>query len=295
MSENHIVLVESPADLSVLLGRIRISRKDHKDIYIAPEDLAVICLHHHSIQLTSHVLRVLVDARAVLIVTDEKHHPCGMLVPAMAQPSVPARLYQQLDLMQTDIPGKLWQSLVRNRIRTQAANLRHFGLKGALRLERMVDQVEPGDSGHMEGQAARHYWRHFFGEDFKRQKQGAVDLFNVALNYGYAVLRALVAREIAICGLTPALGLGHRSKENPFNLADDFLEPYRFTVERHVRELAFELEEFNTAARRKILRFIEGEVALKKNRYRIPPAIRESVASFCRILDRREGLLTLPG
>ena len=186
----------------------------------------------------------------------------------------------------------LWQHIVQARLRTQAANLRALNRKGALRLERLAKEVIPGDTGKCESQGARHYWAHLFPEGFKRNKQGADDPINARLNFGYAVLRSMIARALVMAGLNPALGLGHCSTENPFNLADDFIEPYRFLVERHVAQE--ESGEFNAAARKQLLRFIEMEVHLNNAGYRAPAAVTETVASFVRVLDKRSDVLTLP-
>lgn len=294
MSEHRILLIENPARLSVDLGRIRIEREEHKDLFVLPVDIAVLLLHHHTVEITVHVLRVLTDNRAIVIVTDDKHHPSGWLTPTNGLPQASLRIYQQMALSQ-DNAKRLWQTLVQARIRTEAANLRHFKLNGALLLERMVAKVEPGDRAHHEGQAAKHYWQHFFGDDFKRNKQGADDVINASLNYGYAVLRALIARELAVASLTPMLGLGHQSRENPFNLSDDFMEPYRYIVERHVRKHLDVLESFDTQARTCVLGFIKESARLGNMNFRLPAAIRETIASYCRVLNSGSGSLALPG
>ena len=128
---------------------------------------------------------------------------------------------------------------------------------------------------------------------FVRKKEGAEDGINARLNYGYAVLRSLVARELVAAGLSCELGLGHRSMENPFNLADDFMEPFRFTVERHVRQLDCSAK-LDSAAKKEIVRFVESEVTLGKHGYRLLPAVREAVASYVRILESNKGQLLLP-
>ena len=274
------------------IGRIRIRRESKPDAHVAPHDIAVLILHHHTIGLTLHTLRALAEAGATVMVTDEQHMPCGMLLPTQANRRAPSRLRRQIAHLDTPVPAVLWQSLVQARIRTQAANLRQLGLNGALRLERMIDEVQSGDATHREGQAARHYWQSLF-EDFKREKQGADDGINVRLNFGYAVLRSLVARELVAAGLSPELGLGHKSLENPFNLADDFMEPYRFVVERHVKSLDVAAP-FDSAARMTVAKFIESEVKLGKHDFRLTAAILESVASYTRILETNKGQLTLP-
>lgn len=294
MSEHRILLIENPARLSVDLGRIRIEREDQKDIFILPADIAVLLLHHHTVELTVQVLRIMTESRSIILVTDDKHHPSGWLTPMYGLPQASLRLYQQMAIT-AETRARLWQAIVQSRIKTEALNLRDLELNGALRLERLAKEVEPGDRAHAEGQAAKHYWDYLFGADFKRDKQGAGDIFNVALNYGYAVLRALVARELATASLTPMLGLGHMSRENPFNLADDLMEPYRYLVERHVYQHREHFTEFDTGARMEVLGFIKQTARLGNMDFRLPAAIHESVGSYVRILDTGSGSLALPG
>jgi CRISPR-associated protein Cas1 len=292
MSEHRILLIESPAQLSIDLGRIRICRQDYSDAFVLPRDIAVVCLHHHTIQISVHVLRALAEAGAGVIVTDDAHHPCAWLLPTNGNGDLVRRLRQQIQLDAHPHKANLWQQLVQARLRTQAANLRALNRKGALRLERLAHQVSPGDAEKCEGQGARHYWAHLFPMGFRREKQGSTDPINVRLNFGYAVLRSMIARSLAMAGLNPALGLGHVSTENPFNLADDFIEPYRFLVERYVA--LCELDEFDGQARKRLLRLVEIEVAINGANYRLPAAINESIASYLRILDGRNSDLCLP-
>jgi CRISPR-associated protein Cas1 len=292
MSDHRILLIENPATLSVDLGRLRIRREGHPDSYVLPRDIAVLCLHHHTIQISVHALRTLAEAGVGVVVTDATHHPCAWLLPSVGNGDLVRRLRQQISLDIHPNKGELWQAIVQARLRTQAANLRRLGRKGVLRLERLIKEVLPGDSGKCEGQGARHYWAHLFGNDFKREKQGAEDPVNARLNFGYAVLRSMVARSLVMAGLNPALGLGHCSTENPFNLADDFIEPYRFIVEHHVALSS--LGEFDSAARKQVLRFVEQEIKLNGAGYRLPAAINETTNSFVRVLDGRSEKLVLP-
>ncbi len=292
MSAHRILLIENPAQLHIDLGRVRIQREGMPDVFVLPRDIAVLCLHHHTIQISVQTLRALAEAGTGIIVTDANHHPCAWLLPTNGNGDMVRRLRQQIQLDADPLKGLLWQQFVQARLRTQAANLRGLGRKGALRLERLANEVTPGDSGKCEGQGARHYWAHLFPQEFKRTKQGADDPVNARLNFGYAVLRSMISRSLVMAGLNPALGLGHCSTENPFNLADDFIEPYRFIVERYVA--VCESGEFDGKARKQLLQLVETEVVLNSAGYRLPVAITETVTSYLRILDGRKGNLALP-
>lgn len=294
MSAHRILLVENPAELAIRDGRLRLRRKGMDDVFVLPEDIAVLVLHHHTIRLSVHVLRVLAQAGSMVLVTDANHLPTGLLWPWGGGSVLVRRLRQQMTLDGTERQAVLWGQLVQGRIATQAMNLRYFGHKGALRLERLSRQVEPGDPSNLEAQASRHYWRHLLPSGVRREKQGSTEPLNVRLNFGFAVLRSLVAREVAAAGLNPALGIGHHSSENPLNLADDLMEPYRFTVERQVLEETAS-EPFDGAARVALLAFLSAEVPLGSRRFRLPAAIAETVSSLTRILNGKPAHLNAPG
>jgi CRISPR-associated protein Cas1 len=157
----------------------------------------------------------------------------------------------------------------------------------------MAGRVEPGDPSNLEAQAAKHYWANLLPEDKHRVKRGARDPLNVRLNFGYAVLRSMVARELATAGLNPALGIGHHSIDNPFNLADDLMEPYRFVVERTVLGMTLG-ESFAPSDRMALAGIVAAEVQLPDRVHRLPTALAETVASLCRALADGGGGLTLP-
>lgn len=292
MSEHRILLIENPTLLSVDLGRIKIKREGFADVFVLPRDIAVLCLHHHTIQVSVQVFRALAEAGTSVLVTDEIHHPCAWFLPQVGNGDLVRRLRQQMALDATTQKDILWQQLVKARLNTQAINLRALNRKGALRLERLASEVQLADKTKCEGQGAKHYWTYLY-DNFSRQKQGAEDAINARLNFGYAVLRSQIARSLVMAGLNPALGLGHCSIENPFNLADDFIEPYRFVVERFVATSEIR-EVFDGMARKQLLGFVELEIKMNGAGYRLPTAINETINSYVRVLDGRAKQLTLP-
>ncbi|MDD9807051.1 MAG: type II CRISPR-associated endonuclease Cas1 [Gammaproteobacteria bacterium] len=294
MSAHRILLVENQADLSILDGRLRLRRDGMDDAFVLPNDIAVLILHHHTIRITVHVLRTLAQSGSMILVTDERHYPAGMLWPWAGGSVLARRLRQQITLDASTKKTVLWGQLVQGRIATQALNLRHFSYNGALRLERLCRKVRPGDPDNLEAQATRHYWRCLLPAGIHREKQGSTEPLNVRLNFGFAVLRSLLAREIAAAGLNPALGLGHHNLENPFNLADDLMEPYRFVVERHVLTADTGLP-FDSTARVALLNFFSTEVELAGCSFRLPSAVAETVSSLTRVLNKKQTCLNIPG
>jgi CRISPR-associated protein Cas1 len=158
----------------------------------------------------------------VVIVTDERHMPNGMLLPFHTHHRQAAISALQLRCG-ARLNGRLWQTIIRAKIKNQAAVLHKCG-GDTTAMHAMAGRVQPGDPENIEARAARHYWGMLFS-DFVREDES--DLRNAMLNYGYAVLRGAVARALVAAGLLPSVGLHHASQHNPFNLADDLIEPFR--------------------------------------------------------------------
>ena len=105
----------------------------------------------------------------------------------------------------------------------------------AAALREMMRWVRSGDPDNVEARAARHYWSRLFS-NFTRGNEA--DRRNKLLNYGYAIVRAAVARSLVASGFLPAFGLSHASATNAFNLADDIVEPFRPFVDRLAKQIA---------------------------------------------------------
>lgn len=297
MSEQRILVIENPAYLRIDTGRLKIEREGFAPTFVKPDDVAVLCLEHHTVTLSVAVLRALAEAGAAVLVTDARHLPCAMLQPLAATGLDAGRLRQQIALDASDKRAELWQQLVAAKLATQAASLRALGRNGALRLERLSTQVQPGDKSNTEGQGARHYWGYLFSTPLRRGKEGAEDPVNTRLNYGYAVLRAMIARALVATGLTGALGLGHCNAGNAFNLADDFIEPYRFLVDVHLArhiDTWSKAPAFDSRAKRFLLGFVQLPVRMAEQDMRLHAAIDATVASYVRILEGKGNKLTLP-
>ena len=148
---------------------------------------------------------------------------------------------RQFQVMQAQIAlseprrKRAWQKIVRAKIRNQAQVLAHFGCYNKA-LVRLASQVKSGDTNNHEAQAARIYWQSMFGDDFRRDRDRPG--INAALNYSYTVLRACVARGLSAAGLHPSFSVHHKNPQNPFNMADDFIEPFRPLADIRVRDLA---------------------------------------------------------
>lgn len=200
------------------------------------EDIGVIILDHHQITTTHRLLEKLLDHNVTVITCDKNHMPVGLLLPLCGNTLQNERFREQL---KASIPlcKQLWQQTVQSKINNQAALVKLKSGHPAKNLIKWSKEVKSGDSENMEARAAAYYWKNIFSDlpDFKRDRDGNPP--NNLLNYGYAILRAIVARSLLCAGLLPTLGIHHHNRYNAYCLADDIMEPYRPYVDKIVLEI----------------------------------------------------------
>jgi CRISPR-associated protein Cas1 len=211
-----------PSRLSLADGQCCVKRDDG-EVRVALEDVAWIIIDTPHATLTSTLMSACMDAGIAMVVTDGRHTPSGLLLPFHRHHRQGAIAKLQTDAKDS-LKKRLWQAIVRRKILNQSAVLTSLGKNDAATLKEIARHVEPGDPDNVEARAARFYWPRLFA-DFIRDDPS--DRRNMLLNYGYAVVRAGVARALTASGLVPALGLAHEGAANAFNLADDVFEPFR--------------------------------------------------------------------
>lgn len=220
------------ARLSLADNQLVVRREDD-EIRLALEDIAWIAIDTPQATLTTSLIAACMEAGIAILTTDSKHLPSGLLLPFHRHHRQAGVAALQLEAG-LPLRKRLWQAMVVRKIENQAAALDRLGREGASTLREMARLVGSGDPDNVEARAARHYWSRLWPE-FVREDDG--DARNGGLNYGYAVMRALVARGLVAAGLLPAIGVHHASAANAFNLADDLLEPFRPFVDVAVHGL----------------------------------------------------------
>ena len=202
------------------------------------EDLGLVVLDHQQITITQGLVNALLANNAVVLWCDDRHLPNGLLLPFTENHAFTQKVRYQLNASRP-LQKQLWKQTVQAKINNQKRLLEHNEI-AAEPMGRWEKHVGSGDPKNLEGRAAAYYWRNFFQAygAFWRDPQG--DPPNNLLNYGYAILRAIVARSLVSSGMLPVLGIHHRNKYNPFCLADDIMEPYRPFVDQIVWELVKE-------------------------------------------------------
>ena len=204
------------------------------------EDVGVVVLDHPQITLTSVLMEALLENNCALITCDGRHLPVGLLLPLYGITTQNERFRQQIDAS-VPLRKQLWQQTVRAKIRNQAAVLRAAGVEAGC-MEAWARDVRSGDPDNLEARAAAYYWKWVFRprQGFIRDREGEYP--NGLLNYGYAILRAVVARSLVVSGLLPTLGIHHHNRYNAYCLADDVMEPYRPFVDKVVVGMALKDE-----------------------------------------------------
>lgn len=208
------------------------SFKRNSEVTKPIEDIGVVVLNHKQITITSGVLEALLENNCAIITCDSRSMPVGLMLPLCGNTTQNERFRDQLDAS-LPLVKQLWQQTIKAKIENQAAVLQECSGAETRCMKVWADDVKSGDSNNLEARAAAYYWKNLFPiKDFTRDREGIPP--NNLLNYGYAVLRAIVARGLVVSGLLPTLGIHHHNRYNAYCLADDIMEPYRPYVDRLV-------------------------------------------------------------
>ena len=199
------------------------------------EDIGVVVLDNKQITITSGVLEALLENNCAIITCDSKSMPVGLMLPLYGNTTQNERFRQQLGAS-LPLMKQLWQQTIKQKIENQAAVLKKCAGEDIRCMNAWAADVKSGDSDNLEARAAAYYWKNLFKIDgFTRDREGIPP--NNLLNYGYAILRAVVARGLVSSGLLPTLGIHHHNRYNAYCLADDIMEPYRPYVDELVCDI----------------------------------------------------------
>lgn len=221
----RILFFSNPYHLSVKNYQLQIINKNTDEIkQAAIEDIGFIVLDNQQITFTQAFIQELAANNTAVVFCDKKHHPSSMLF-YLDTNTVQTELFAAQIKATEPLKKNLWKQIIEFKIKNQSEVLKKIN-KNVKPLLHLSMQVKSGDTTNREAVAAKYYWQNIFEvPNFKRQRYGMPP--NPTLNYGYAILRAAVARAISGSGLLPTLGIHHHNKYNSYCLADDIMEPYR--------------------------------------------------------------------
>ncbi|MEZ7675621.1 type II CRISPR-associated endonuclease Cas1 [Prevotella sp. 20925_1_30] len=212
------------------------SFKQQSERTIPIEDIGVVLLDNKRITITSSALEALIENNSAVITCDSKNMPIGLLLPLCGNTTQNERFRMQVDAS-LPLKKQLWQQTIKQKISNQAKILSIYTNADVGCMYAWADKVRSGDPDNLEARAAAYYWKNIFTDisDFVRGRDGEPP--NNLLNYGYAILRAVVARSLVASGLLPTLGIHHHNRYNAYCLADDVMEPYRPYVDGLVLDI----------------------------------------------------------
>ena len=225
------IYIGNPSYLKLKQKQLVVQEPETKEIKgtVSIEDIALLMLDHYQITISNQLLIKLQGNNVAIISCDEHHLPLGMMLPFYGHSEYSERIKHQLAASEP-LKKQLWKQTVEQKIENQKALL-DLNNRVSEPLAEYRLNVKSGDTSNREGIAAQFYWKHLF-ENFSRVRYGEEP--NNLLNFGYAVLRSIVARALVSSGLLPILGIFHKNKYNPYCLADDVMEPYRPFVDKLV-------------------------------------------------------------
>lgn len=255
------------------------------------EDIGLVLLDHKQITLTHGVLEALLGNNAAVITCDSSRMPIGLLLPLCGNTLQNERFRVQVDAS-LPLQKQLWQQTIQAKITNQATLLAES--RGVVVQNMLVwaGDVKSGDPDNLEARAAAYYWANLFPK-FKRDREGAPP--NNFLNYGYAILRAVVARGLVASGLLPTLGIHHHNRYNAYCLADDVMEPYRPFVDKIAVELFDNgYTELDKEAKSRLLSIPVLDVIINGQRSPLMNAVGQTTASFYKCLTGETRKIAYP-
>ena len=288
----RVVLIENQGILRVRHRQLVIEPCDAEKSSIPLEDMGVLILDNPAIMLTQAALVGCVESNVSIVICNKQHNPITTVVPSQANARHRKILGEQIASSEAT-KNRLWKEIVRAKIEGQGSVLTIAGKSGT-RLVLLKREVKNGDPENREAQASRYYWRHLYGPDFRRNHKGKG--INILLNYGYALIRASVARAIVSAGLNPSLGIHHSNQYNAFGLADDLMEPFRPVVDLKVFRLTVKgsVPKLNHEIKGELCKILTEQFLVDKAEFSFFPALQRYVASVYRYLTRKDKCLMMP-
>lgn len=260
------VVISSNAKLDYQMGYLIVRKMDTAKIHLS--EIEILIIESTAVSLTAALLSELVKRKIKVIFCDEKRNPCSELVSLYGSHDTSAKIRSQI-AWKEEVQKAVWTEIVTEKIRKQAEHLAFRNRKEAEILYGYISEIQFDDVTNREGHAAKVYFNALFGMDFTRTAENSI---NAALNYGYSLLLSSFNRCIVANGYLTQLGLFHDNMFNPFNLASDFMEPFRPIVDYKVKQL--NPEKFEHEEKMEILKILQGEVVINGRMEYVSNAIK---------------------
>ena len=286
--------IGNPAYLKLKDNQLQVIDPETKEVKgSAPvEDMAFLVLDHYQVTISHQLIVALQGNNVAMVSCDAYHLPHGLMLPMSGHVEHSERLKHQLNVSEP-LRKQLWKQTVEAKISQQMLLLKKLR-KNYEPMADYMNNVKSGDSTNMEGSAAQYYWKQLF-ENFTREREG--DAPNNFLNFGYAVLRSIVARAIVGTGLNPTLGIFHRNKYNAYCLADDLMEPYRPYVDELVVNLMMlpsRPQELTREVKSELLKIATCDVVMMQKLRPLMVAVSSTTSSLYKCYTSQQRVIRYP-
>ncbi len=277
------VIITQPTKLSVKNRQLQITQDEEWNIPL--EDISSIVLETSQISISSKAISLMAENKIVMYSCNEKHLPNGILMPLARHSRELKAIKQQLNSTES-FRKRCWQQIIIRKILNQAQVLK-LCRKTLMEehLRNLSQKVNSGDTENKEAIAAKGYFTSLFGKNFNREYD---NVYNAALNYGYSIIRGAIARTIVSYGYIPSIGIHHKSELNNYNLADDFIEPFRPIVDLWVKQNLNSEIEFSKYTRAELVNLLNVDVKIQGKLQSVNNAINIMIASYTTALNQND-------
>lgn len=284
------IYVQTDAHIKVKNEQLLI--QNEKSEHTVPlEDINSICIESLRTSITTYTLYKIIEHDIILYVCDSKHLPSGILIGTNNYSRQLKNLQMQFNISKP-LLKRIWQEIVTVKVINQAKCMEELKNEKFTKLLEMTKGITSGDSKNVEAKAAAYYFKSIFGNDFNRNKEC---IENAALNYGYSIVRGMIARTLIMYGFEPSLGIFHHNQLNNFNLADDFIECFRPVVDLYViNTIDFRMKRLTPEEKQKIYNVMNCLVLIDGKKFNIQGAIEYMIKSYSTSMNKKENLIKLP-
>lgn len=277
------IVITQPTKLSIQNRQLKITQDEEWSIPL--EDISSIVFETPQINISSKAISMIAENKIVMYSCDDKHLPNGIFIPFASHSRQLKILKQQLNCSES-FKKRCWQMIIMRKILNQATTLKLCNKPlMSEHLENLSSKVNSGDTGNKEAIAAKSYFISLFGNDFSREYD---DIYNSALNYGYSIIRGAIARSIVSYGYLPAIGIHHKSELNNYNLADDFIEPFRAVVDLWVKTNLNNESNFDKYVRASLVNLLNVDVKIQGKLQSVDNAINIMIASYTTAINQND-------
>lgn len=270
-------------------------RRKYANEAVPVEDIAVVILDHHGVSTSQYLISKLLENNVAVIFCNDNHHPTGLLLNLDGNHLQSEKFRSHINAT-LPLKKQLWMQTVCAKILNQRALLNLKGVH-ARNLLSFAKRVNSGDTKNYEARASVYYWRNLFPYELNFYRDRFGEPPNNLLNYGYAILRAIVARGLVSSGLLPTLGIHHRNKYNAYCLADDIMEPYRPFVDKIVSDIIDGNEDYtilSTGLKKQLLKIPVTDICIEGKRSPLMIGIQKTTSSLAKCFEGKRKKIIYP-